>query len=92
MNVPVLTNIGSLYSWKGVTHLAYSPAVEGTSLGRIPPYWRDRCSPDAFDILILDDWSGHLLLAIDNVFVSVVGKLVHEHKKLSLPTPLAGFR
>jgi hypothetical protein len=92
MNVLVFTNIGSFYSWKGITHLAYSSAVEGTSFGRTPPFCRDRCSPDAFNILILDVWSGHFLLAIGCVLVDIVKKLVHERKKLSLPVPLAGVR
>jgi hypothetical protein len=45
--------------------------------------------PDAFNILILDD---HLILAICCDLVSVVGKLVHGRKKLSLPVPLAALR
>jgi len=48
--------------------------------------------PDALNILILDDWSGHLIPAIGCDLVSVVGKLVHGRKKLSLPVPLAGVR
>lgn len=48
--------------------------------------------PDAFNILVLDDQSGHLILAIGCDPVSVVGKVVHGRKKLSLPVPLAGVR
>lgn len=91
MNVLVLTNKDHATRGKVSHNLAYSSAVEGTSFGRIITSPRQML-PDAFNILILDDWSGHLILAIGCDPVSVVGKLVHGRKKLSFPVPLAGVR